>query len=99
MNKLTVFKNAQGWHVRFDEGEEREGVVAVMGTDTIPLPFTVRAKAETVVLDIQQRYPGADITVDVSGLHHGLLFEQKVAPGLPKKASKPSWTEVPGEVA
>lgn len=92
MNKLTIFKNAQGWHVRFDEGEEREGVIAVMGTDTIPLPFTVKASAEIVALDIQARYPGADITLDLIGLNHGRVFEKDVTTRL-------SWTEVPGEVA
>jgi hypothetical protein len=98
VNKLTVFKNTDGWHVRYESGPDLEAVVAVMGTDTIPLPWTVSATAEQVVTDLQGRMHDAEITLEVSGLGIGGQFRTRLAPGLPTNG-KLSWTEVPGEVA
>jgi hypothetical protein len=100
VNKLTVFKSTTGWNVRYEEGPELESVLAVMGTNTVPLPFTVMATAETVVLDLQRRLPDADITVEVNGLGIGGSFtkrlkcEIEIAPGMVWNSQRPSWTEV-----
>lgn len=54
MNRKVVFKTADGWMVRY-EGPHAAAIVAVMGTATLPLPFTAQAKAETVLGSVQMR--------------------------------------------
>lgn len=67
MNKLTVILNAQGWHVRFEEGHyERQTIVDLFETDTIPLPWTSQANASQVIASLRKSYPGSNIAIKPS---------------------------------
>lgn len=71
MDKVTIFKNAQGWHVRYESGPQRAEILRLFGGDTLPLPYTVQATAEKVVSSFRSRNPEVDITLEVSGLAIG----------------------------
>jgi hypothetical protein len=65
VNQLTIILNAQGWHLRFEEGhEDRATMLHLFGTDTIPLPYTARANASQIVENLRKNYPGSEIKIE-----------------------------------
>lgn len=66
MNKsIEVFKNETGWNADFIGDAE---VFAAFGSSVLPLPFTVRASADTVLADVVARNPGVSVTLRAQGI-------------------------------
>jgi hypothetical protein len=64
VNRLLVFKNSEGWHVRYPENHpEFATIEALFGTDTLPLPWTAQAPAAKVIAELQAKNPESDVVL------------------------------------
>ena len=61
-NQILLYIVKDTWHAKFI-GPHEESIVRVFGTNTLPLPFTARASADTVRADVEQRNPDCFVSV------------------------------------
>lgn len=60
---IVVFREPQGWMARFATEPQHSRTVALFGTDTLPTPFTARAKPDMVLAELRRRNPGLAVTL------------------------------------
>lgn len=60
MHTITIYRDARGWIADFSDAdpEIRRDMLAALGTDQIPTPYTPAAPAARVIATITARNPG-----------------------------------------
>jgi hypothetical protein len=57
--EIRLRKSTTGWTAQFSD----PAVLRLFGTDTLPLPYTAKAPAETVIANVREGHPTAAIEV------------------------------------
>lgn len=60
-DRLQVLRAPDGYLLRYAAGPSRERILALFGTDTLPLPWTAAAPPERVVAAVRRSHPHAFI--------------------------------------
>ena len=62
--KIVCDKKARCWIAEWDkESDEGQKIIALFGTNQIPLPFTPAASAEIVKARLEKKNPEATVTI------------------------------------
>ncbi len=65
MGRITLYRNAQGWHADMSSATGAADTRAAFGTDQLPTAYTARAPWRTVQDAIAKLNPADEVQVDI----------------------------------
>lgn len=65
MGRITLYRNAQGWHADMSAATDAAGIRTRFGTDQLPTAFTARADWRDVQVRIATLNPSDEVQVDI----------------------------------
>lgn len=65
MGRITLYRNAQGWHADMSAATRAVEIRASFGTDQLPTAYTARAPWRMVQAELATLNPSDDVQVDI----------------------------------
>lgn len=65
MGRITLYRNADGWHADMSAATGAESIRALFGTDQLPTTWHVRADWRHVQVAVAALNPSDDVQVDI----------------------------------
>lgn len=65
MGRITLYRNADGWHADMSAATGASGIRALFGTDQLPTAYTARADWRHVQVAVAALNPSDDVQVDI----------------------------------
>lgn len=65
MGRITLYRNAQGWHADMSTATGAAETRRLFGTDQLPTAYTSRAGWQDVQAGIAELNPSDDVQVDI----------------------------------
>ena len=73
MGRITLYRNAVGWHADMSVATRAVDIRALFGTDQLPTAYTARAGWREVQARIATLNPSDDVQVDILSRERGAL--------------------------